>query len=79
MYNFLNDAPVDSLVIKRMADAIAHRGPDDEGQFISGSVGLGFKRLSIIDLEGGHQPMSDGDRSVWVAFNGEVYNFPELS
>jgi asparagine synthase (glutamine-hydrolysing) len=77
-YNFLNDAPVDHRAIRRMADAIAHRGPDDEGQFISGSVGLGFRRLSIIDLEGGHQPMSDADRSVWVAFNGEVYNFPEL-
>ena len=77
-YNFVADGPVDAQAIKRMADAIAHRGPDDEGQFISGSIGLGFRRLSIIDVEGGHQPMSDADGSVWVVFNGEIYNFSEL-
>ncbi len=55
-----------------------HRGPDDQGYFISGPLGLGFRRLSIIDLAGGHQPMSDGEESVWVVFNGEIYNFPEL-
>src|SRR5215467_870729 len=77
-YNFVTGAPVDAQAIKRMADAIAHRGPDDEGQYIAGSIGLGFRRLSIIDLEGGHQPMSDDDGSVWVVFNGEIYNFPEL-
>ena len=77
-YNFVTDAPVNAQSIKRMADAIAHRGPDDEGQYIAGSIGLGFRRLSIIDLEGGHQPMSDADGSVWVVFNGEIYNFPEL-
>jgi len=77
-YNFLANVPVDPEEIKRMTDTLAHRGPDDEGQYISGSIGLGFRRLSIIDLEGGHQPMSDADRSVWVVFNGEIYNFPEL-
>ena len=77
-YNFATNAPVDPEAIKRMADTIAHRGPDDAGQFVSGSIGLGFRRLSIIDLDGGHQPMSDADRSVWVVFNGEIYNFPEL-
>ena len=77
-YNFVTDAPVDAQAIKRMANAIAHRGPDDEGQYISGSLGLGFRRLSIIDLEGGHQPMSDAVGSIWVVFNGEIYNFPEL-
>lgn len=61
-----------------MAGSIAHRGPDDEGYFISGPVGLGFRRLSIIDLAGGHQPMSDAEESVWVIFNGEIYNFPDL-
>lgn len=61
-----------------MADSIAHRGPDDEGYYLSGSVGLGFRRLSIIDLQGGHQPMSDEEKSVWVIFNGEIYNFPEV-
>lgn len=61
-----------------MARSIAHRGPDDEGFYFSGALGLGFRRLSIIDLSGGHQPMSDSDESVWVVFNGEIYNFPDL-
>ncbi len=61
-----------------MADSIAHRGPDDEGYYIAGPLGLGFRRLSIIDLAGGHQPMSDQEESVWVVFNGEIYNFQEL-
>ena len=61
-----------------MADSIAHRGPDDEGYFVHGPIGLGFRRLSIIDLAGGHQPMSDADETVWVVFNGEIYNFKEL-
>ena len=61
-----------------MTNSITHRGPDDEGYFIDGPLGFGFRRLSIIDLAGGHQPMSDQAKSVWVAFNGEIYNFPEL-
>jgi asparagine synthase (glutamine-hydrolysing) len=61
-----------------MASSIVHRGPDDEGFHFDGSLGLGFRRLSIIDLAGGHQPMSDAEESVWVVFNGEIYNFPEL-
>jgi asparagine synthase (glutamine-hydrolysing) len=61
-----------------MTRSIAHRGPDDEGYFIAGPLGFGFRRLSIIDLSGGHQPMSDAEESVWVVFNGEIYNFPEL-
>ena len=61
-----------------MTKSIAHRGPDDEGYFIAGPLGLGFRRLSIIDLSGGHQPMSDQEESVWIVFNGEIYNFPEL-
>ena len=77
-YNFGTDAPVQRRDIERMAFSIAHRGPDDEGYFIRGSLGLGFRRLSIIDLAGGHQPMSDAQESVWVVFNGEIYNFPHL-
>ena len=61
-----------------MLAAIAHRGPDDEGVFARGPVGLGNRRLSIIDLEGGHQPLSNEDGTIWVAFNGEIYNFPDL-
>src|SRR5690349_7197325 len=61
-----------------MTGSLVHRGPDDEGFFLSGPLGLGFRRLSIIDLGGGHQPMSDQAGSVWVVFNGEIYNFKEL-
>ena len=61
-----------------MTDSIRHRGPDDEGYLISGPLGLGFRRLSIIDLAGGHQPMSDVEETVWVIFNGEIYNYREL-
>ena len=64
--------------IVRMANSIAHRGPDDEGFLVEGPLGLGFRRLSIIDLAGGHQPMSDVEETVWVIFNGEIYNFKEL-
>ena len=77
-FNYSSGAPVDSDVLQRMACSIAHRGPDDEGYFISGPVGLGFRRLSIIDLGGGHQPMSDAEETVWIIFNGEIYNFKEL-
>lgn len=61
-----------------MADAIAHRGPDDEGFYMSGPLGLGFRRLSIIDLATGHQPLSNEDGTVWIVFNGEIYNYQEL-
>jgi len=77
-YNFGDGAPVTRRTVERMASSIAHRGPDDEGYYFSGSLGLGFRRLSIIDLAGGHQPMSDQEESVWVVFNGEIYNFHEL-
>src|SRR5271156_4573519 len=77
-YNFGNQAPVHRRELQAMTDSIAHRGPDDEGFYIDGPLGFGFRRLSIIDLAGGHQPMSDQDESVWVIFNGEIYNFHEL-
>jgi asparagine synthase (glutamine-hydrolysing) len=76
--NYLRQEPVDEGVVRRMAKSIVHRGPDDEGYFFSGPLGLGFRRLSIIDLSGGHQPMSDAEATVWVVFNGEIYNFKEL-
>ena len=77
-FNFQSQAPVRRADLEAMTKSIAHRGPDDDGYFISGPLGLGFRRLSIIDLAGGHQPMSDQEESVWVVFNGEIYNFPEL-
>ena len=77
-FNFRNQAPVRRADLEAMTKSIAHRGPDDDGYFIAGPLGLGFRRLSIIDLAGGHQPMSDQEESVWVVFNGEIYNFPEL-
>src|SRR6202000_2032945 len=77
-YNFGDRAPVSRRKIERMAESIRHRGPDDEGYYIAGPLGFGFRRLSIIDLKGGHQPMSDQEQSIWVVFNGEIYNFPEL-
>lgn len=77
-YNFHGQSTVRSDDIKRMTGSIAHRGPDDDGFFLKGPIGLGFRRLSIIDLVSGHQPMSDQAESVWVVFNGEIYNFREL-
>ena len=76
--NFEKSEPVHRRDLEAMARTIVHRGPDDEGYFLDGSLGLGFRRLSIIDLGGGHQPMSDREESVWVIFNGEIYNFHEL-
>jgi asparagine synthase (glutamine-hydrolysing) len=70
---------VQRSTLKAMADTLEHRGPDDEGFYTNGSVGLAHRRLSIIDLEGGHQPLANEDDSVWIAFNGEIYNFEELN
>jgi asparagine synthase (glutamine-hydrolysing) len=77
-FNFARNEPVKPETIRRMTQTMVHRGPDDEGYFISGPLGLGFRRLSIIDLAGGHQPMSDAGETVWVILNGEIYNFKEL-
>lgn len=76
--NFDRAATVASALCKEMADTIRHRGPDDEGYYVSGPVGLGFRRLSIIDLNTGHQPLSNEDGTVWIVFNGEIYNYREL-
>ncbi|MBV9483071.1 MAG: asparagine synthase (glutamine-hydrolyzing) [Acidobacteria bacterium] len=69
---------IDLSTIRHMCNAIVHRGPDEEGILIKDGAGLGMRRLSIIDLAGGHQPVFNEDRSVWVVYNGEIYNFPEL-
>jgi asparagine synthase (glutamine-hydrolysing) len=73
------ESVLESALVKRMADSLRHRGPDDEGVYTSTGIGLGHRRLSIIDVEGGHQPLSNEDGTVWVAFNGEIYNFEELN
>ena len=70
---------IDCATLKGMSDAIVHRGPDDEGHYSAPGIGLGFRRLSIIDLSGGHQPLSNEDGTVWIVFNGEIYNFKELN
>src|SRR5437867_4108011 len=61
-----------------MTNALHHRGPDDEGSYLNGPVALGHKRLSIIDLTTGRQPMTNEDESLWIVFNGEIYNYLEL-
>ena len=68
--------PVEFDILSRMAETLNHRGPDDEGHLIDGSVGFYHKRLSIIDLVSGHQPMTFGPVS--IVFNGEIYNYIEL-
>jgi asparagine synthase (glutamine-hydrolysing) len=77
-FNFSSSTPVRRPDIELMTNSIAHRGPDDEGFYFDGPLGFGFRRLSIIDLAGGHQPMSNQDATIWVVFNGEIYNFREL-
>ncbi|MBL8860665.1 MAG: asparagine synthase (glutamine-hydrolyzing) [Planctomycetes bacterium] len=71
-------APLDTELVRRMARTLVHRGPDDEGLFVEGGVGLGFRRLSIIDVAGGHQPLFDEDGRIALVCNGEIYNFAEL-
>ena len=61
-----------------MNDAIRHRGPDDDGFYFGDGVGLSMRRLSIIDLKTGHQPIHNQDQTAWIVFNGEIYNYREL-
>lgn len=70
--------PVRQKDLQRMCTTLFHRGPDDEGFFVDQFVGLGMRRLNVIDLVTGHQPISNEDGSVWIVFNGEIYNYPEL-
>lgn len=77
IFNF-NKSPVQDIELKRMCNVMHHRGPDDEGFYIEDNVGLGHKRLSIIDIAHGKQPMSNENGKIWVIFNGEIYNYREL-
>ncbi len=76
--NFDRHEPVEPELLRRMMDLIQHRGPDGSGEYLQGPVALGHRRLSIIDLNTGNQPMANEDGTVWVVYNGEIYNFPEL-
>ncbi|MDO8734135.1 MAG: asparagine synthase (glutamine-hydrolyzing) [Elusimicrobiota bacterium] len=85
LYYFDNEKSVDENIIKQMCDAMIHRGPDDEGIYLGTkgegrgtNVGLGIRRLSIIDLKTGHQPIHNENKTIWVVCNGEIYNFREL-
>ena len=73
--NFDPGWSVNPSELRQMTDVILHRGPDDEGIYISGNAGLGFRRLSIIDLVTGHQPLANENESIHIIFNGEIYNF----
>jgi len=73
-----NGDVVDEARLKRMRDVLRHRGPDGEGLWIEGPVGLGHRRLAIVDVAGGHQPLANEDESVWIVYNGEIYNHAAL-
>src|SRR5579872_5086217 len=75
---FLHNEVAQLSTVKWMCQQIRHRGPDDEGFHVEGGCAIGMRRLSIIDLSTGHQPISNEDGSIWIVFNGEIYNFQEL-
>jgi asparagine synthase (glutamine-hydrolysing) len=78
IYNMQSGEPVAWELVEQMSELVTHRGPDDRGVYLDGNVGLGFTRLSIIDLSGGHQPMCNETGEIWVVFNGEIWNFKAL-
>ncbi len=79
IFNFKTNNPVTHDILKIMSNEIQHRGPDDEGFYLKDNVGFAFRRLSIIDLNTGNQPIHNEDKTVWVVFNGEIYNYVELT
>src|SRR6266852_1331319 len=78
VYNARTEEPVPQELITQMTRLLAHRGPDDSGIYLDQNIGLGVARLSIIDLSGGHQPMSNEAGDTWLAFNGEIWNYRAL-
>ncbi|MEN4098851.1 MAG: asparagine synthetase B, partial [Anaerolineaceae bacterium] len=78
VYAYDQRLEINPSILKQMCDTIIHRGPDDEGYYHNGSVSLGSRRLSIIDLQYGRQPMTNEDQSIWLVYNGEIYNYPDL-
>jgi asparagine synthase (glutamine-hydrolysing) len=75
---FKHDARASAAALREMCRLITHRGPDDQGFYTDGAVGIGMRRLSIVDVAGGHQPISNEDGTLWIVFNGEIYNHPAL-
>ena len=73
-----NIEPISEAIINSMCQVMTHRGPDDKGVYCRDNVGLGMQRLSIIDLDGGRQPMANEDQTIWIVFNGEIYNYRQL-
>lgn len=78
IYHYGQTQPVSQPLLTRMNDCMIHRGPDDSGMWVDETIGLAMRRLAIIDLSGGHQPMSNEDGTLWIIFNGEIYNFQSL-
>jgi asparagine synthase (glutamine-hydrolysing) len=78
IFEFERRQLIPEALVRRMTDTLIHRGPDDEGIHVGQGIGLGFRRLSIIDLAGGHQPIANEDGLLWVMLNGEIYNYAEL-
>jgi asparagine synthase (glutamine-hydrolysing) len=76
--NFRPDQPAERGVLEEMNRQIIHRGPDEAGFFLSGNIGMAMRRLSIIDVQSGHQPVTNEDDSISLVFNGEIYNHQEL-
>src|SRR5512145_3359572 len=74
----LREGIAQSSRVREMCGLIRHRGPDDEGFHVDGPCAIGMRRLSILDLSTGHQPISNEDGTIWVVFNGEIYNYQEL-
>src|SRR5438874_2441247 len=78
IFRFDGQSVADRGVLEDMNQQIAHRGPDDAGYYLEGNIGLAMRRLSIIDVKTGHQPISNEDGTVWIVYNGEIYNHEEL-
>lgn len=78
VFEFEHGREIPRALVHKMAETLKHRGPDDEGTYTGPGVGFGFRRLSIIDVDGGHQPIPNEDGQIWVMLNGEIYNYPEL-
>ncbi len=75
---FSHEAQVDAAEVRRMNAQIIHRGPDEDGFFLNGRIGMAMRRLSVVDLSSGQQPISNEDGTIWIVYNGEIYNYPDL-